>query len=120
MQLGMIGLGRMGGNMVERLLRGGHTVAAFDRSADAVKASVANGAVGAASLGELVKALTPPRAAWLMLPAGAPTDGTIATLGTLLVKGDVVIDGGNSYWKTGQRQAASLAAKGIDFIDAGV
>jgi len=120
MQLGMIGLGRMGGNMVERLLRGGHTAAAFDRNADAVKAAVANGAVGASSLEELVKALAPPRAAWVMLPAGPPTDGTIATLGTLLSRGDAVIDGGNSYWKTGQRQAAALAAKGIDFIDAGV
>ena len=120
MQLGMIGLGRMGGNMVERLIQGGHKAVAFDRSADAVKGAVANGATGAATLEELVKALSPPRAAWVMLPSGPPTNDTVASLGTLLSRGDVVIDGGNSYWKTGQQQAAALATKGIDFIDAGV
>ena len=120
MQLGMIGLGRMGGNMVERLVQGGHSVVAFDRSADAVKAAAANGATGASSLEAFVKALSPPRAAWVMLPSGAPTNDTIASLSKLLARGDVIIDGGNSYWKTGQQQAASLADKGIDFIDAGV
>jgi 6-phosphogluconate dehydrogenase len=120
MQLGMIGLGRMGANMVQRLLEGGHAVAAYDRSPDAVKESAARGAVGCASLGDLVKALKPPRAAWVMVPSGPPTNDTIAQLATLLEKGDVVIDGGNSYWKDGQQQARDLAARGIDFIDAGV
>jgi 6-phosphogluconate dehydrogenase len=120
MQIGMIGLGRMGGNMVERLLEGSHKVAAFDRSADAVKTAAAMGAVGASSLEEFVRALAPPRAAWVMLPAGAPTNDTIAALASLLQKGDVIIDGGNSYWKIGQQQAKTLAGKGIDFVDAGV
>src|ERR1700686_1664287 len=91
MQLGMIGLGRMGANMVQRLLEGGHTIAAFDRSPDAVKESAARGAVGCASLGDLVKALKPPRAAWVMVPSGAPTNDTIAQLATLLEKGDVAV-----------------------------
>jgi 6-phosphogluconate dehydrogenase len=120
MQIAMIGLGRMGGNMVERLRLGGHEVVAYDRSADAVKAAVANGATGAATLEAVVKALRAPRNVWVMLPAGPPTNDTVATLGGLLERGDVVIDGGNSYWKVGQQQAKDLAPKGIDFIDAGV
>jgi 6-phosphogluconate dehydrogenase len=120
MQLGMIGLGRMGANMVERLLQGGHTVAAYDRSTDAVRASAAKGATGCNTLEALVNALKPPRALWLMVPSGKPTTDTIAQLGGLLAAGDVVIDGGNSYWKEGQAQAQALAAKGIQFVDAGV
>ena len=120
MQLAMIGLGRMGGNMTRRLLLGGHQVVAFSRGAAEIQAAVADGAVGASSLEEVVTKLTPPRAVWLMLPAGAPTNDSIATLGGLLQKGDVVIDGGNSYWKVGQQQAKDLAVKGIDFVDAGV
>jgi 6-phosphogluconate dehydrogenase len=120
MEIGMVGLGRMGANMVERLIGGGHTVAAFDRSADAVKASAAKGATGANSLEAMVKALKPPRAVWLMVPSGAPTTDSINALEGLLERGDVVIDGGNSYWKDGQAQSAQLARKGIDFVDAGV
>ncbi|MBC5805385.1 MAG: decarboxylating 6-phosphogluconate dehydrogenase [Candidatus Eremiobacter antarcticus] len=120
MEIGMVGLGRMGANMVERLMGGGHTVAAFDRSPDAVKASAAKGAIGANSLESLVKALKPPRAVWLMVPSGTPTTDSINALEGLLERGDVVIDGGNSYWKDGQSQSAQLARKGIDFIDAGV
>ncbi|MDQ6781225.1 MAG: NAD(P)-binding domain-containing protein, partial [Candidatus Eremiobacteraeota bacterium] len=120
MHIGMVGLGRMGANMVERLLQGGHEVAAFDRSADAVKASAASGATGCTSLEELVKALPAPRAVWVMVPAGPPTRDTISALGSLLQRDDVVIDGGNSYWKEGQAQAHELGGKGIHFVDAGV
>jgi 6-phosphogluconate dehydrogenase len=120
MQLGMIGLGKMGANMVERLLAGGHKVSAYDRSADAVSASAAKGATGCASLEELVRSLAPPRAVWVMVPSGAPTNDTVRALGDLLSAGDAVIDGGNSYWKDGQAQAKDLAAKGIQFVDAGV
>ncbi len=119
MQLAMIGLGRMGANMTERLLKGGHQVVVYDRSADAVAASAAKGATAAGSLEEVVKALTPPRAVWVMLPAGAPTVDTIDRLGSLLSPGDAVIDGGNSYWKDGQAQAKRLAAKGVQLVDAG-
>src|SRR5438034_7955524 len=94
MQLGFVGLGKMGLNMVTRLARGGHSVVAFDRSADAVAKSVAGGAKGAASLDDLVKALTPPRAIWIMVPAGDPTESTIATLAALLSADDTIVDGG--------------------------
>ena len=120
MQIAMVGLGRMGANMVERLLQGGHEVAAFDRNPDAVKASAAQGATGCNSLEELVKALRPPRAVWVMVPSGAPTRDTIEALGKLLAAGDAIIDGGNSYWKDAQAQAATLGRKGIQFVDAGV
>src|SRR5579863_8617087 len=120
MQLGMIGLGRMGANMVERLIGGGHQVSAYDRSADAVRASAAKGAKGCSSLADLVASLAPPRAVWIMVPSGAPTNDTVTQLSGLLSKGDVVIDGGNSYWKDGQTQSKQLAAKGIQFVDAGV
>ncbi len=119
MQLAMIGLGRMGANMPERLLKGGHQVVVYDRSNDAVAASAAKGATAAGSLEDVVKALTPPRAVWVMLPAGAPTVDTIDRLGSLLSPGDAVIDGGNSYWKDGQAQAKRLAAKGVQLVDAG-
>src|SRR5450755_196611 len=119
MQIAMVGLGKMGANMVQRLLDGGHTVSVYDRSADAVKLSVAAGATGCDSLAALVTSLAAPRAVWVMVPSGPPTHDTIAALGDLLQKSDVVIDGGNSYWKDGQAQAKDLAAKGVALVDAG-
>ena len=119
MDIGMIGLGRMGANMTTRLLAGGHRVVAFDRSADAVAAAVKGGATGAASLAELVAALPAPRAVWVMVPAGDPTESTVRALGDALSRGDAVIDGGNSNYKDSMRRAELLAGKGIQFIDAG-
>ncbi len=116
----MVGLGKMGANMTERLLLGGHSVVAFDRSAEAVAASVAKGAVGAASLEAGVAALTgSPKIVWVMVPAGDPTQATLDTLAGLLSAGDIVIDGGNSNWKQTQARAAALAEKGISMLDAG-
>jgi 6-phosphogluconate dehydrogenase len=119
MQLAMIGLGRMGGNMVERLLGGGHQVVVFDRSADAVAASVSKGATGAADLDTMVAALNAPRVVWVMVPSGAPTEDTIGKLAALLSPGDILIDGGNSNFRDSMRRAATLKEKGIEFIDAG-
>ena len=119
MQLAMIGLGRMGGNMVQRLLQGGHQVVVFDRSADAVKAHVGMGATGAADLADVVRRLSPPRVVWVMVPAGAPVESTIDALLPTLAKGDVVIDGGNSNYKDSKRRAARLREQGMEFIDAG-
>ncbi|MDE3153424.1 MAG: decarboxylating 6-phosphogluconate dehydrogenase [Gemmatimonadota bacterium] len=119
MQLAMIGLGRMGGNMVERLLRDRHSVVVYDRSADAVKKSAALGASPAADLADLCRQLKAPRVVWIMVPAGAPVDDTIAELTPHLGEGDVIIDGGNSNFKDSMRRAAALEARGIDFIDAG-
>jgi 6-phosphogluconate dehydrogenase len=115
----MIGLGRMGGNMVQRLLQGGHQVVVYDRSAEAVKTHVGMGAAGAADLADVVKRLTPPRVVWVMVPAGAPVESTIDTLLPALAKGDVVIDGGNSNYKDSKRRAARVRERGIEFIDAG-
>jgi 6-phosphogluconate dehydrogenase len=119
MQLAMIGLGRMGGNMVRRLLQGGHEVVAFDRSAEAIEEHVAIGASGAKDLGELCRRLSPPRVIWVMVPAGAPVESTIQELLPGLARGDVIIDGGNSNYKDSTRSAARLREKGIEFIDAG-
>ena len=119
MQLGMIGLGRMGANMVRRLQKSGHQCVAFDRNAASIKQVAADGATAASSLDDLVKKLKAPRAVWLMVPA-AVVDATLQDLTEKLDAGDIVIDGGNSYWKVGQQQAKDLATKGIDFIDAGV
>jgi 6-phosphogluconate dehydrogenase len=119
MQLGFVGLGRMGLNMVTRLTRGGHKVVAFDRSADAVARAVAAGAQGASALAALVSALTPPRAIWVMVPAGEPTESTVAALAGLLSADDVVVDGGNSNFHDDVRRAQSLADKRIHYIDAG-
>jgi 6-phosphogluconate dehydrogenase len=116
----MIGLGRMGANMVQRLLEGGHQVAAYDRDPGAVAQAKANGAIGCGSLEDLAKALSPPRAVWLMVPSGTPTTSTIDALAKVLQRGDVIIDGGNSYWKDAQAQARALGAAGIQFVDAGV
>jgi 6-phosphogluconate dehydrogenase len=119
MQLAMIGLGRMGGNMVQRLLQGGHQVVVFDRSADAVKAHVAMGAKAAKDLADLTARLSPPRVVWVMVPAGAAVESTIEQLLPGLSPGDIVIDGGNSNYKDSVRRAAWLKGKGIGFIDAG-
>jgi 6-phosphogluconate dehydrogenase len=118
MQLGMIGLGRMGANMVRRLMKGGHACAVFDRSPQAVAAMAKEGAVGAASLADLVARLDKPRALWLMVPA-AVVDATLADLLPLLEPGDALIDGGNSYYVDDIRRAKDLAGRQIDYIDVG-
>jgi 6-phosphogluconate dehydrogenase len=115
----MIGLGRMGGNMVTRLIQGGHQVVAYDRSAAAVQSAVDHGAVGADSLQDLASKLSAPRAVWVMVPSGGPTEGTINELAGLLSPGDTIIDGGNSNWHDSMRRAAELEAKGLRFVDAG-
>jgi 6-phosphogluconate dehydrogenase len=119
MQLAMIGLGRMGGNMVERLMRHDHELVVFDRSADAMAKYEKLGAVSAADLGKLVAALQAPRVIWIMVPAGDPVDQTIATLTPLLSPGDVIIDGGNSNFHDTIRRGDQLATSQIAFIDAG-
>ena len=119
MEIGMIGLGRMGGNMAQRLLRGGHRIVAYDPRAEAVKELVQEGALGASSLSELVEQLTPPRAVWVMVPAGQPTEDTINSVADLLSPGDVVIDGGNANYKDSMRRAAALKEQGLSFMDAG-
>ena len=118
MQLGMIGLGRMGGNMVRRLLAGGHDCVVFDRSAEAVAALVKDKAVGAASLADFVKQLRTPRAVWLMVPA-AVVDRAIADLLPLLEAGDILIDGGNSYYVDDIRRAKEVKAQGVHYVDVG-
>jgi 6-phosphogluconate dehydrogenase len=119
MELGMIGLGRMGANMAERLQRGGHRVTGFDPNADARKRLEEKGAATATSLQELVSKLAAPRTLWLMVPAGEITDQTIATLLPLLAPGDALIDGGNSNYKDTLRRAASASEKKIDYVDSG-
>jgi 6-phosphogluconate dehydrogenase len=119
MKIGMVGLGKMGANMTERLIEKGHQVVAFDLSAEARAAVAAKGAQPAATLEEMVTGLAPPRVAWVMVPSGAPTTSTIETLKGLMASGDVVIDGGNSNYKEAKPTADSLAAKGIGFVDAG-
>jgi 6-phosphogluconate dehydrogenase len=117
--VGFVGLGRMGGNMAVRLLGDGHRVVGWDRDARAMRAFTEAGGTGAASLDELVAQLSPPRAVWVMVPAGAPTEEMIGALGQRLAPGDVVVDGGNSYFKDDVRRARLLAARGIRFLDAG-
>ncbi len=119
MQLGMIGLGRMGGNMAERCMRAGHSLVVTDINAEFVQRYVAKGATGAASVEELVSKLTRPRAAWVMLPAGEITENCVTKLGQLLEKGDAIIDGGNTFFKDDIRRARALESKGIHYIDAG-
>jgi len=120
MQLGMVGLGKMGNYMTQRLIGGGHDVVGFDRSADAVAGVVAHGATGASSLGDMVAKLTEsPKVAWVMVPAGAPTDDTIHALADAIGSGGIVIDGGNTNYKDGLRLYADCKAKGISLIDAG-
>jgi 6-phosphogluconate dehydrogenase len=119
MELGMIGLGKMGGFMTERLIRGGHRVVGFDRDPAVVQKLAENGAVRANSLDNIISQLKPPRAIWLMVPAGDPVDQTIAALVPHLAPGDTIIDGGNSYYKDSVRRAAALAPKKINFVDCG-
>ena len=119
MQLGVIGLGRMGGNISVRLMRAGHHCVVYDNSADAVKRVAAEGAVGAADLADLLRGLEKPRAVWVMLPAGAITEQTIATLADHMEAGDTIIDGGNTFYKDDIRRAASLRGKGIHYVDVG-
>ena len=119
MQLGLVGLGRMGSNMARRLLDGGHQVVVFDRNPDTVRSVAAGGATGADSLDALVGQLAAPRAIWVMVPAGAPTEDTVVALGAQLQPGDVIIDGGNSFYKDDVRRARALREKGIDYLDAG-
>ena len=119
MELGIIGLGRMGANMSERLVLGGHRVISYDRSPEAVQRVVDKGAVGAHSLADFVKQLSLPRAVWLMVPSGDPVDQTIEQLLPNLSKGDVIIDGGNSNYKDSIRRAEKLKPQGINFVDAG-
>ena len=121
MQIGFVGLGRMGGNMVHRIKRDSdHDVVAYDRSADAVAQAEGNGAVAAESLADLVSKLDAPRNVWIMVPAGAPTQGTVDELTGLLEKGDMIIDGGNSRWSDDKARAAALEPKGIHYVDVGV
>ena len=119
MQLGMVGLGRMGANMTERLVRGGHRVVGYDRDAAAVARVVSAGAEGADSLAALAGKLARPRAIWMMVPAGAPVDETIASLLPHLAQGDTLIDGGNSNYKDSLRRAADLKARSFAFVDVG-
>jgi 6-phosphogluconate dehydrogenase len=119
MELAMIGLGKMGGNMTERLLRGGHNVVAFDRGADLVAKYEKLGARGATSLADAVKKLSAPRVVWIMVPAGDPVDQTIAELRPMLREGDIIIDGGNSNFHDTMRRGKALAEAGISFVDSG-
>src|SRR5262245_53569780 len=119
MQLGFVGLGKMGLNMVTRLVRGGHHVVAFDRSADAVARATQPNAQGVTSLDALVHALTPPRAVWVMVPAGDPTESTVDALGALLSPNDTIIDGGNTRFHDDVRRAAALGTRQIHYVDAG-
>ncbi|HZQ84604.1 MAG TPA: decarboxylating 6-phosphogluconate dehydrogenase [Acidimicrobiales bacterium] len=119
MKIGMVGLGRMGGNMTKRLIEGGHQVVVHDRNAEALEAAGKDGAAPCSSLADLVEALEPPRAVWVMVPSGAPTESTIDELGGLLAPGDTIIDGGNSHYVEGLDRGAKLKERGIAFIDAG-
>jgi len=119
MEIAMIGLGKMGANMVTRLLNGGHRVVAYDINLAAIQAVEKEGAVGARTLGEVAQKLTPPRAVWVMVPSGKTTDDTIHALAENLAPGDVVIDGGNSNYKDTQRHARELGEKQLHFVDVG-
>jgi 6-phosphogluconate dehydrogenase len=119
MQLGMVGLGRMGGNIVRRLTRNGHRCVVFDRNPAAIETLVKEGASGGADLKGLVAQLEKPRAVWVMLPAGEITEQTVVQLGELLEPGDIIIDGGNSFYKDDIRRARTLKAKGIHYVDCG-
>ncbi len=118
MQIGMIGLGRMGSNMVRRLVGGGHACVVFDRSPETVRALAKDGVLGASSLEELARRLPAPRAVWMMVPAGA-VDRTVEELTAFLEKGDILVDGGNSYYVDDLRRARDLATKGIHYLDVG-
>ncbi len=119
MELGLVGLGRMGANMVRRLEKGGHKCTVFDLNAENVKKLVGEGAAGSSSLQDLVKKLPKPRAVWVMVPAGKPTEDTVQTLAAAMEGGDHIIDGGNSFYKDDIRRAAEFKKKGIRYVDAG-
>jgi 6-phosphogluconate dehydrogenase len=119
MQLGMVGLGRMGANMVRRLMKAGHACVVFDLNPQSVQALAAEGAKGAASLDDFVRQLTKPRAAWVMVPAGAPTEKSVMALAERMERGDIIIDGGNSYFKDDVARAKALAPRGIHYVDVG-
>lgn len=119
MQLGMVGLGRMGANMVRRLMRGGHACLVFDLNAENVRSLESEGAVGSSSLNDFAEKLEKPRVAWIMVPAGEPTDNAVAVLGERFDAGDIVIDGGNSHYKDDVRRSQALASKGIHYVDVG-
>jgi 6-phosphogluconate dehydrogenase len=119
MEIGFVGLGKMGLNMVTRLRRGGHDVVAFDRASDAVARAEAAGASGVDALADLVAKLSAPRAVWVMVPAGGPTESIVTALGALLSRGDTIIDGGNTHFEDDVRRATALNAKGIAYVDAG-
>ncbi len=119
MQLGMIGLGRMGANIVRRLMRDGHTCAVYDRDPAPGAALMGDGATAVSSLAGLVQALAPPRAVWVMLPAGAATEAAIDELAGLLSPGDTIIDGGNTFWKDDVRRGKALSARGLKYVDVG-
>jgi 6-phosphogluconate dehydrogenase len=119
MQLGMVGLGRMGANLVRRLMRDGHSCVVFDVNPDAVRPLVAEGASGATSVADFVNQLTTPRAVWVMVPAGDITGSTIDEVASHMSAGDMIIDGGNSYYRDDIRRAAALAGRGIHLVDCG-
>jgi 6-phosphogluconate dehydrogenase len=119
MQLGMIGLGKMGANMTTRLVKGGHTIVVYDRDQKAIATSAAGGATASSSLAELVGKLSAPRAVWIMVPAGDPTENTVRELASLLSRGDTIIDGGNSNYKDDMRRQKELDAKGLYYVDVG-
>ena len=119
MQLGMIGLGRMGGNIVRRLMRNGHTAVVYDKDAKAVAGLAAEGAAGASSLEDFVAKLEKPRTAWVMLPAGKITEATIEALAKLMQPGDVIIDGGNTFWQDDVRRGKTLKEQGLYYLDVG-
>jgi len=119
MQLGVIGLGRMGANIARRLMKDGHRCVVWNRTHAPVQALASEGATAASSLHDLVAKLDKPRAAWVMLPAGGPTEDTVAELGRLMEAGDLVIDGGNSFYRDDIRRAAALKPKGLDYVDVG-
>ncbi len=119
MQIGVIGLGRMGGNITRRLIQNGHETVVYDHDANAVATLRQDGAIGAAGVDKLVKQLEPPRAVWLMLPAGKITEDTIGQLAELLAPGDIIIDGGNTFWKDDVRRAKKLKERAIHYVDVG-
>jgi 6-phosphogluconate dehydrogenase len=119
MQIGIVGLGRMGGNIARRLMAKGHDVVAYDRSEDAVNALAKSGAKPARTIEEFATGLTTPRTAWVMLPAGTPTEETVMTLGAMFAHGDTIIDGGNSFYKDDMRRAAALKPRGVHYVDVG-
>lgn len=119
MQIGIIGLGRMGANIARRLMQGGHDVVGWDRGPAAIEAVAADGAMAAASIEDMAGKLAAPRVFWVMLPAGEPTEQAVAMLGRIAASGDIVIDGGNTFYKDDIRRAKALAARGVDYVDVG-